>query len=61
MNDVLFEVESGVGRITLNRPRAINALTTAMLADIGERLADWRDDSGVDSVNRPGSFSSRSP
>lgn len=54
MNDVLFDVDGGVGRITLNRPRAINALTTAMLADIGEQLADWRENVRVDSVHLAG-------
>lgn len=49
-DDVLFEVSGGVGRITLNRPRQINALTTAMLAAIGDRLADWIDDDSVERV-----------
>lgn len=51
MNDeVMFEVSGGIGRITLNRPRQINALTTAMLAGIGDRLADWIDDDAVERV-----------
>ena len=54
MNDVIFAVEDGVGLITLNRPRAINALTTSMLADIGERLSDWRDDASVARVRIAG-------
>lgn len=54
MIDVLFEVAGGVGLITLNRPRAINAMTTAMLAELGERLADWRDDPSVESVHLTG-------
>lgn len=52
--DVLFEVSGGVGRITLNRPRQINALTTAMLAAIGDRLADWIDDDAVEWVHLTG-------
>jgi len=47
MSDVRFETDEGVGRVTLNRPQAINALTTAMLADVGEQLAIWRDDADV--------------
>ena len=31
MSDVLVTVADGVGRIRLNRPRAINALSAAML------------------------------
>lgn len=54
MNDVRFDVDGGVGRVTLNRPRAINALTTAMLADIGERLADWRQSPDVERVHLVG-------
>lgn len=54
MSEVLFEVSGGIGLITLNRPRAINALTTAMLADLGEQLALWRDDADVDWVHLTG-------
>ena len=54
MTDVLFEVQGGVGRITLNRPRAINALTTAMLADIGEQLSAWRDEPSVERARLTG-------
>lgn len=54
MNDVIFEARDGVGSITLNRPRAINALTTAMLADIGEQLTNWRDDASIERVHLAG-------
>jgi enoyl-CoA hydratase len=54
MSDVRFETEEGVGRVTLNRPQAINALTTAMLADVGEQLAIWRDDADVQRVHLVG-------
>ncbi|MEZ5201387.1 MAG: enoyl-CoA hydratase/isomerase family protein [Micropruina glycogenica] len=54
MTDVLFEVQGSVGRITLNRPRAINALTTAMLADIGGQLSAWRDEPSVERVHLVG-------
>ena len=54
MSEVIFTVTDGVGHITLNRPQAINALTTAMLADIGDQLSAWRDDSSVDSVQLTG-------
>ena len=44
--DVLFDVVSGIGYITLNRPQARNALTTEMVQAITEHLAEWeaRDD-----------------
>ena len=54
MSDVIFDVQAGVGRITLNRPQAINALTTAMLADIGEQLSVWADEPSVERVHLRG-------
>lgn len=47
---VLFTVESGVGRITLNRPRAINALDHEMVALITPVLAGWASDDRVSVV-----------
>lgn len=40
-NEVLADVHRGVGRILLNRPEALNALTTSMVAAIDRLLADW--------------------
>ncbi len=40
-HDVLFDVENGVGCITLNRPKARNALTTEMVLAITEHLQAW--------------------
>lgn len=48
--DVLFAVEGGVGRITLNRPKALNALTHAMVLEITDRLHDWASDDAVREV-----------
>jgi enoyl-CoA hydratase len=39
-----------VGRITLNRPQAIHALTTNMIALMTEALVAWCDDPGVELV-----------
>ncbi len=36
-----------VGHITLNRPRALNALDLAMIAAVAKALADWREDPAV--------------
>ncbi len=44
---VLFRREGRVGRITLNRPRALNALTMDMIQTIGLALETWRDDPSV--------------
>jgi enoyl-CoA hydratase len=46
-DDVLISVERGVGRIRLNRPKAIHALTTAMCEKMSEALLNWRDDDNV--------------
>jgi enoyl-CoA hydratase len=47
MSDVLIRAERGVGRITLNRPRALNALTHGMVQAIDAALHDWCQDSTV--------------
>lgn len=49
-DDVLTFVEGKVGRIRLNRPKAIHALNTAMCAAILDALAAWRHDPAVESV-----------
>ncbi|MBP2477816.1 enoyl-CoA hydratase [Crossiella equi] len=47
MNDVLIRVEGGVGRITLNRPKAINALSDEMLLEMAAALRGWATDDSV--------------
>lgn len=47
---VLIRVEGRLGRITLNRPRQINALTRPMVNDIQAALTKWVDDPAVDVV-----------
>ncbi|RFA32148.1 3-hydroxyisobutyryl-CoA hydrolase [Virgibacillus dokdonensis] len=48
MSDVLFsKKEHGIATITLNRPKAINSLTSGMLSPIYERLLEWENDSDV--------------
>jgi enoyl-CoA hydratase len=48
--EVLCRVEGHVGRITLNRPHALHALTTNMCRRMIDALVAWRDDPGVDLV-----------
>jgi enoyl-CoA hydratase len=45
--EVIARVEGRVGRLTLNRPKALNALTTPMCAALTAALLAWRDDAGV--------------
>jgi len=49
-DDVLISVEGGVGRIRLNRPKAIHALTTRMCEVMSEALLKWRADPSVRAV-----------
>lgn len=50
MSDVLISVEGKVGRIRLNRPKAIHALNTGMCAAILDALIAWRDDTAIEAV-----------
>jgi enoyl-CoA hydratase len=49
-NDVLIQVEQNVGRIRLNRPKAIHALTTQMCEVMSEALLKWRSDANIECV-----------
>jgi enoyl-CoA hydratase len=49
-DDVLTFVEGGVGRIRLNRPKAIHALTTAMCEMMSAALLKWIGDPAVEIV-----------
>ncbi|WP_189031085.1 enoyl-CoA hydratase/isomerase family protein [Nocardia rhizosphaerihabitans] len=48
--EVLFEVCDGLGLITLNRPRAINALNHSMTLAITEALRTWAADPAIRTV-----------
>jgi enoyl-CoA hydratase len=49
-SDVLISVEGRLGRIRLNRPRAIHALNLGMCEAMSEALLAWRHDPAVDAV-----------
>ncbi|GIL41303.1 enoyl-CoA hydratase/isomerase family protein [Roseiterribacter gracilis] len=48
--EVLFERRGSIGIITLNRPKALNALTTGMCAAIDGSLRDWGRDPAVRAI-----------
>ncbi|MER5636740.1 enoyl-CoA hydratase/isomerase family protein [Kitasatospora sp. NPDC002227] len=50
MTDVQLTVEQGVGRIRLDRPKALNSLTYGMILEIHETLTAWAADDSVRSV-----------
>ncbi|NDP39828.1 MAG: enoyl-CoA hydratase/isomerase family protein [Rhodoferax sp.] len=52
---VLSEVRGQVGLITLNRPRALNALSLSMIRALTQCLLAWRDDARVKAVAIRGS------
>jgi enoyl-CoA hydratase len=49
-DDVLITTEQRVGRIRLNRPKAIHALTTEMCEVMSEALLKWRTDDNVECI-----------
>lgn len=49
-DDIIISVTGRVGRISLNRPKAIHALNLAMCEAMTEALLAWRDDDGVDVI-----------
>lgn len=53
--DVLAEVRGHIGFITLNRPKAINALSLGMVRDLLAQLLIWKDDPKVLAVAIRGS------
>ncbi|AWK70356.1 3-hydroxyisobutyryl-CoA hydrolase [Rhodococcus oxybenzonivorans] len=48
--EVLIDTSGGVGRIVLNRPKAINALNHSMVRQIAAALAAWSDDDRLRAV-----------
>jgi enoyl-CoA hydratase len=48
--EVLVAVEGSVGRLTLNRPKALGALTSTMVALMTRALLDWREDPAVTTI-----------
>ncbi len=65
-SEILIERRGNAGLITLNRPKALNALTLQMLRDLLGVLREWREDPsvmlvairGTNKVGRPGTAQS---
>ncbi len=45
--DVLIRQQGKAGRITLNRPSSLNAITYAMIKSIYRALVEWQDDDSI--------------
>lgn len=50
MSNIVTEVRGSAGLITLDRPRALNALSLDMIRDLTAALLAWRDDSRIERV-----------
>src|SRR5690606_34414287 len=48
--DILIRRKSAIGRISLNRPKALHALTQPMCEAISAALLEWREDNGIEAV-----------
>lgn len=55
INEILVQRRGNAGLITLNRPKALNALSLQMVRDITAALTAWRDDPAVKIVAIRGS------
>jgi enoyl-CoA hydratase len=47
MSDIVIRIEGKLGRITLNRPQVLNALTYDMVRAIAQALDDWENEGAV--------------
>lgn len=50
MGEISSEVRAGIGLVTLNRPKALNALSLPMIRALWAILSAWRDDPSVHAV-----------
>jgi enoyl-CoA hydratase/carnithine racemase len=48
--EILFEVKDGLGVITLNRPKALNALSLGMIREMERVMPQWEKDPAVKAV-----------
>ena len=49
-DEILFDVSGGVATVTMNRPKALNALTLDMIRAFAPKLSAWRDDDAIKAV-----------
>ncbi len=59
--DVITEVSGRIGLITLNRPKALNAVSLPMVQALLDTLRAWRDDSNIVAVAIRGSNKAGQP
>jgi enoyl-CoA hydratase/carnithine racemase len=49
-SEILFDVKDGLGLITLNRPKALNALTHGMILELEKVIPRWEKDAAIKAV-----------
>jgi enoyl-CoA hydratase/carnithine racemase len=49
-SEILFEIRDGLGLITLNRPKALNALTHGMILELKKTIPGWEKDPSIKAV-----------
>jgi enoyl-CoA hydratase len=49
-NDILCETRGPVGILTLNRPERLNALSTTLMREVVQALADWEADDTIGAI-----------
>ncbi len=52
---IIVETDGRVGQITLNRPKALNALNSQLIADLSDALAKFEADDGIGAILITGS------
>ena len=57
--DILFELAGGLALVTLNRPAALNALTTDMIHRFDAQLVAWETDPAVHRIVVRGGWTAR--
>jgi len=50
MSDIILETRGNAGLVTLNRPKALNALSLGMVRELTQALLAWRDDPAIQLV-----------
>ncbi|MBW7849196.1 MAG: enoyl-CoA hydratase/isomerase family protein [Rhodospirillales bacterium] len=53
-DEIIFEVRHGIGKILLNRPQALNALTFSQIRAMDRQLRAWAEDRSVRAVTIEG-------
>jgi enoyl-CoA hydratase/carnithine racemase len=48
--EILFEIKDGLGLMTLNRPKALNALTHGMILEMEKVMPKWEKDPAIKAV-----------